>query len=513
MPVSTWEAYNTLAMCTVCQNVTHQVKLSGDVYNINLESYFKDFSQGNDSSSSFHWNPTYSLPDGNPVTVETTLELALGSSVQWAVSYPRRVVWPLNIDPTPDSHWAKSWDNESYAGLDSPLFAMGYLDLNLTEDFQRLVVQRATECAFSPCVRTMDTLVRSGVTVSNATATDYGKIVIAESQPDGRVLTGWNAIVNGTEYFAYDAGNDDSQGRAFLLIQALRIALEGNTTYSHSGYWYADPSDGDAFDFDSTGFSQAYGGPWSSAGQQAIDGNGDFSNVVDGVGRALTGRFEQLQDSVATGTTFHSEAIIVVRWQWITFPLALVVLGLAGLTLTVISTQRHQMAVWKESTLPLLFRYTGSATNTMADSKHAHQEQNLPTGGPVPRSSPALTFSNTLPLRESNRVSSIVNQAAGEEVQLVRRDSYWVLDPTVSASDGVRSPLTSNANNNSSMDMARSPARRTANMAIFDESSSTESPTQEGYRMLDLRFDVNSPPAASAPIPPTTEVIRTRRWR
>ncbi|OAL31163.1 hypothetical protein AYO22_01196 [Fonsecaea multimorphosa] len=419
----TWPVYNTLAMCTMCTDMTSHVKVEGDPYNINLTSHFEKFSQSNQSSSSTTWSPTYSFPHGNPVNVSVNLDLSSSGMVEWFVTYPRRVVWPLNIDPAPDSHWGKSWDNKSYAGISSPLFAMGYLDINTTSSFDGLVVQAATECAFTPCVRTMDTVVRSGTTISNATATDYGTVIINQNQPDGRILTGWNAEVNGTNYFAYDAGNDDAQGRAYLLIQALRIALEGNTTYSYGGYWYSDPSEqGDTFNFSSTSFDQV-AGPWSSAGQQAIDGNGNFSDVVNSVGQALTGRFQQLQDTVAIGTTLHSEAVIVVRWEWISYPLALVVLGLAGLFLTMFSTRRNHMAVWKESTLPLLFRYTAPVELQQA----AHSTS---TPGGLGRPSTTFSFSNTIPCGgpDPNKVSSIVTQASEEQVQLRRRDSSWILD-------------------------------------------------------------------------------------
>ncbi|OAP58692.1 hypothetical protein AYL99_07782 [Fonsecaea erecta] len=415
----TWPVYNTLAMCTKCTDMTSHVKLGGDAYNINITSLFEDFSLSNRTSSSTTWTPTYSFPHGNLINVSVNLDLSsAGSMVEWFVTYPRRVVWPLNIDPTPNSHWGKSWDNKSYAGISSPLFAMGYLDINTTSSFDQLVVQGATECAFTPCVRTMDTVVRSGTTISNAAATDYGTIIISQSQPDGRILTGWNADVNGTNYFAYDSGNDDSQGRAYLLIQALRIALEGNTTYSYGGYWYPDPSQqGDIFNFSSTSFDQI-SGPWSSAGQQAIDGNGNFSDVVTSVGQALTGRFQQLQDTVATGTTLHSEAVIVVRWQWISYPMALVVLGLAGLFLTIFSTHRNYMAVWKESTLPLLFRYTAPV-----ELQQAHRSP-----GDMARPGTIFSLSNTVPGPDSNKVSAIVTRASEEQVQLRRRDSFWVLD-------------------------------------------------------------------------------------
>ena len=472
----TWPLYNTLAMCTACEDMTSRVKLSGDLYNINLTSHLEKFSQGNDTSSTTSWAPKFAFPNGNPIDVSTSLDLQLGSSVQWSVTYPRRVVWPLNIDPTPDSLWGQSWDNKSYGGIDSPLFAMGYLDLNLTADFGHLAVQRANQCAFTPCVRTMETSIRNGATISKATSTNYGQIIILESQPDGRILSGWNVTVNGTNYFAYDAGNGDSQGRAFLLIQALRIALEGNTTYSHSGYWYANSSEGDIYDFDSTSFSQSNGGPWSSAGQQAIDGNGNFSDVVNGVGQALTGHFQQLQDSVVIGTTLHSEAVILVRWEWIAYPLALTILGLMGLLLTILSTHHQHMAVWKESTLPLLFRYTGSAVDSTDPHIYQHNNDNVSSETHLPRTTTALIFSNTIPPPETNRVSSIITQAAEEQVQLRKRDSFWVLDPAPS-----RAPTNGVKVNN-----AASEARLLNPFA--------QVVPQNGFRMQDLQRDFDPPP-------------------
>ncbi|KAJ9611662.1 hypothetical protein H2200_004846 [Cladophialophora chaetospira] len=457
----TWPLYNTLAMY-----MNSKVKLSGQSYNIILTSHLEKFSRGNDTSSSTSWTPTYSFPNGNSIGVHTALDLELGSSVQWSVTYPHRVVWPLNIDATPDSLSAYSWDNKSYGGIDSPLFAMGYLDINLTADFSQLMVQKATECALTPCVRTMETSVRNGETIANTIVTNFGGIIIGESQPDGRVLSGWNATVNRTNYFAYDSGIGDSQGRAFLLIQALRIALEGNTTYSHSGT--------DIYDFDSTSFTQS-SGPWSSAGQQAIDGNANFSNIIDRVGQALSGRFQQLQDSVAIGTTLHCEAIIIVRSEWIAYLLALTVFGLVGLLLTILSTHHQHMAVWKESTLPLLFRYTESAVGT--GESHAHSQHKISNNAQLPRTTTALTF-NTVPPPDPNRVSSIINQAAAEQVQLRKRDSFWVLDRASPS----RAPTADGKNN-----ITTSGSRLMNSCAEYLSQP-------EGFQMQALQLDFDPPP-------------------
>jgi hypothetical protein len=213
--------------------------------------------------------------------------------------------------------------------------------------------------------------------------------------------------------------------------------------------------------------------------------------VVDGVGRALTGKFQQVQDSVAIGTTLHSEAVVLVRWEWIAYPLALTLLGLAGLLLTILSTHNRHMAVWKESTLPLLFRYTGA---TAADSTEPHTQKHLHhdnhdddtfhgSDARPPRTTTALTLSATPP-PESNRVSSIINQAAGEQVQLLRRDSFWVLDPTTSTSTPTSRPpiITEGADHTTS-------ASR-----LVPSSSEDLSHSGPGFPMQDLQLEFEPPP-------------------
>lgn len=464
----TWPLYDTLAMCTACEDMTDQVKVSGDIYDVNLTSRLEEYSKGNGSDTTSTWTPTYSFPHGNSVNLSVSLELAQGSAVQWSVVYNRRTVWPLNIDATPNSLWTYSWDNQSYTSLPvSPLFAMGYLDTTLSPDSSRLVVSRATACSFTPCVRTMLTQVQSGTTNSTIQATSYGSVIISHQQPDGSLKSGWADIVNDTTYTVYDSAQGDTQGRAFLIIQALRIALEGNTTYIFSGYWYADPSEGEDSTFNATGFTQT-NGPWSSAGQQAIDANGNFTDIATNVGIALTGRFQQLQTSTAQGTTLRTQAIVVVRWRWIAYPLSLFTLGVLALILTILATHAAHMAVWKESTLPLLFRYAGvrspgarGAGSGAGASDHDHDHRHEPQGQTTTHDSPphtTSTFSNTIPqssstpistsaairrtsstappfatvsIPDSNRVSSIVTQAAAEQVQLRRLDSFWILDSVV----------------------------------------------------------------------------------
>ncbi|KAI1612411.1 hypothetical protein EDD36DRAFT_418581 [Exophiala viscosa] len=372
----TWPAYNTLGMCSICEDMTDHATVSGDIYNINLTAHLQDFAQSNQSATTSSWTPSYSFPNGNSLSVDVTLSLIPGDEVQWTLSYPRRSVWPLNIDPSLNSLWSRSWTNSTFAGLPAPLFAMGSLDTILSPNSSQILIQRATKCALTPCVRTMNT--KSVPAVSSQLASSPPTAPSPLRPPAGPPRA------------------TNTEGHAQLLIQALRTALEGNTTYAQAGYFDAtDPSH--SYTFDATGFTQI-SSPWSSAGPTSNRHSRQFHL------RSRRRAFQTLQNTTTAGTALRTQSIITVRWAWIAYPLSLVALGLAALTLTIIATHTQKMALWKESTLPLLFRYAGG----------------LPTVGQnISKSTPAFSFSNTI---------FPSNDQDSNRVQLRRRNGVWILE-------------------------------------------------------------------------------------
>jgi hypothetical protein len=428
----TWPDYDTLALCTVCEDVTSQVTVR-DAFNISLIHMSQDFAASNQTGNSKQWQPIYSLSNGNNVSVDVGLFLDLSSVVQWSIDYPRRVVWQLNVDTAESdlSMWVANWKNGTFAGTKGPLFAMGYLDLNLTSDSSALKVNRATECAFTPCVRTMSSRVEAGSLSSNTTHTDFGQVYLEEMDDQGRTISGWRSNVNGTDYSVLDTGVGNVQGNSYRLMETLQLVLGGNTTYVYGGYYYDTDHSIDAADQTSSGLDS--GGPWSSTGQQAIDVADDFESIAQGVAKALTGRFQNLANSssVVNGTTLRPESIIQVRWIWIIYPATLVVLGLLVLLATIYSTHAARMAVWKESTLPLLFRYINPEIAAHHDTSPRRHTEPLPPSPPRGRTPNGVVVGK---LPDTNRVTSIVHEASQEMVQLRRRNNTtWMLE-----SDGMR---------------------------------------------------------------------------
>lgn len=404
----TWPDYDTLAMCTACEDITSVIGIEGTAFSdsTNFNDVIAEYARNANSSSSSRrtFNATFNVPTGNPPSIDFPLSMTGANPMTWRISRPRRYTWSLNIDPTPNSYWADSWENETFAGIAGPLYAMGYLDIDLDSSHSRLVLKQALSCALTPCVRTQHTAMQSWVLEPNTTDTDYGHVEREQNQPDGTVTSGWRANVNGTDFEIVDRGLGNIDGSANDFIRSLRIVLEGNSTYTRQGLFYRE---GDEMnnDYEATAFSQT-SSPWSSIGQQAIDGNDNFTDIVDQVGRAVSGKMQDLEQTAVEGAVLRSEIIVRVRWGWLAFPLALVLLGLGGLVATVLATRRRDLPIWKESALPLLLRYGG-----------------------INHDIPGNERTGVL-----NEASGITREAEMQQVRLVRdvakgRGPLWVLEP------------------------------------------------------------------------------------
>ena len=59
--------------------------------------------------------------------------------------------------------------------------------------------------------------------------------------------------------------------------------------------------------------------------------------------------------AVVNGSTWANDTYLHVRWEWLILPSCLVALTFLFLTLTMVQTRRNDIAIWKTSTLALLF--------------------------------------------------------------------------------------------------------------------------------------------------------------
>lgn len=107
----------------------------------------------------------------------------------------------------------------------------------------------------------------------------------------------------------------------------------------------------------------------------------------------------------ANGTAYSLEVLVSVRWPWLTFPAALLLIALVFFFLTLLSTSRHQLEVWKLSPFPLIF-------NRVDESQ------------PLPQS-------EMLPVVQSIKIPDMERKAAGISARLEK----WDVGPRLTSSN------------------------------------------------------------------------------
>ena len=130
-----------------------------------------------------------------------------------------------------------------------------------------------------------------------------------------------------------------------MLTKALQI-LEGNITY------YIEDSEAAVHNIT------------SSATVAALYANDDLPNNINNIALAVTKYIPNFNGTNHTGIAFVEETYVHVRWGWITLPLLLVVSGVVFLALAMFETRRHQVEIWKSSSLPLLFHGLSGQTKS-----------------------------------------------------------------------------------------------------------------------------------------------------
>lgn len=80
-----------------------------------------------------------------------------------------------------------------------------------------------------------------------------------------------------------------------------------------------------------------------------------ISRMATAVTNAMRSNLESM--TMVPGLAYNSKQFVLVRWEWLTFPLALLVLSLGFLVATIIRTSRdvdEEMGFWKTSAMPTL---------------------------------------------------------------------------------------------------------------------------------------------------------------
>ncbi|KAJ0417816.1 hypothetical protein BJY00DRAFT_315607 [Aspergillus carlsbadensis] len=347
----TWPAFESVGMCSQCEDMTAAAALSCD---------------GTlDTTSTGTPDPVtcdIMLPDGNYMGANQPFEVNMGvDSVQWTVDFPAHAVWVVDYQISDSS-------DSVYSGLENPLVTVAYAQLELAQDTNEadtpafdpataLQLKNVTQCAMSLCTRTYNVAVTDGLPSINVSEPTYGKTF---EIPENTATTCWRP------------GNDSS---------AVAVTQLTNTSY-------ADPNE---FAFCPTGSSdyrlfeyfegeiRSYNRTSGSSGQWIDNvekfntgalGNTNLRPRVPLVERISAVGLEYVMTNIAAsftkaglmasratvaGTVRTAEVYVDVEWLWLILPVALVALGTIFWLLTMAINRHQRLRLWKSSVFALLF--------------------------------------------------------------------------------------------------------------------------------------------------------------
>ena len=367
-----WAPYRSVGWCSECEDITSRITVD----DCPVEEWF-DLSTANDTK----------LP---PLNCNLTLDQ--DSSVPFVLS------GPPDIQPSLSSlHFATeiSWlihsstgaDGPVIAGIEDPLLIFGQASvIYASADYpgeEPIIptVKRAEQCALTPCARTYNMSVVNGKTRADIMDINYGslnfysipafknlvspfqRLEIFCWQADPGNLT-WSWVMPPYEPWnqwlpnvadRYQNKTDDGFCDVRDYQTKISEALIGNATISGRLVF---PGDGDP-DFWAWLHKYPYtkGGvapDYTNVALQRITA-ANLSTVVGSIAASLTKLGLEDSNFTTYGNISTTQVYVKVEWNWLIFPMALEILGIALLVLTMIMSRFHKTRLWKSSVLPLLY--------------------------------------------------------------------------------------------------------------------------------------------------------------
>ncbi|PGH04099.1 hypothetical protein AJ79_07199 [Helicocarpus griseus UAMH5409] len=299
----TWPAFHSLGICSRCVDMADKVKLEGAC----TPGDFLEMEK----------NCTISFQHGAPVV-----------NAYDGVGAATYISWLLNYTPDHGSYYTAAAPaiEGTYADVQNPLFALGWLEIDYSSLANNTPISRAMECMFTYCLELHNVSVKFGAPVTEIKPTHLASM---------DKNTGWNVTAplfpekaNANITFIVDADAGHS------VWQSLSQSILGNATTWPPSTDFFIPSN--IF----IGLSRT------------VD---DKVHMMEIIARSLTDSLLKPRNQKVLGLAGVPEQIIQIRWWWISLPLFVVFVTMLFLYLVMSRTSRAKAKVWKSSALALLY--------------------------------------------------------------------------------------------------------------------------------------------------------------
>ena len=312
----TFPLFDSLAFCSQCSNVTNEVKFA--------------HSKDDPVVTTFH----YSLPGSAEVSFEAEYEA--GDLVDG----------PAMITTTDIPENASS----AVLGIQNPIISFAMLqfpDVWMEENQGSFFNQmpQAAECALYFCVNTYNVSVTNGVTTSEILSTWHNETGNPTTGSAGIGIGASDGILQPPKS---DLSLDISENSTFWIPSGTIAAMKEYLNVTFTGFVNVSGGEVDASD----------GPVFVNDVMQALNLTQNITALMEGLATSMTSYLRNVggnNETTAIGTTSKMETYVHVRWAWLGLPIGLLILSTIFLIITMITSKRRGFAIWKTSSLAMLF--------------------------------------------------------------------------------------------------------------------------------------------------------------
>jgi hypothetical protein len=338
----TWPAFQSMGMCSQCEDITAKASLQCDNF------------RTNSTMAGFDSIPCY-IDIGQGDTGKFQVNTRNGSKFEnWiaTMNYPEDLVWsPYTL--------TRYIDNFTYAGVQNPQSVLAHAKIVLASnnttglsplsDIENtLKVTAVTQCALAICSRTYQVAVTAGISSINASLPNYGQIFNNSDSTSTQNRLCWRPdhVDSITVPRIPNISNELWANRsefAFCPASTYNLVLDGQSTRhmlieNTSAIWRQSGS--------SAFYSHANMPKISSTGLRAVIKNIAASYTKDALNAS---------NYTIGGTIITTEVYVRVKWLWMILPAVLTVLGVIFFILTILVNRGQKLDVWKSSIMAVLF--------------------------------------------------------------------------------------------------------------------------------------------------------------
>ncbi|KAL4897004.1 hypothetical protein BDV59DRAFT_209444 [Aspergillus ambiguus] len=316
----TWPPFRSMGYCSKCEDITSTVTLSG------CQDIFSNISSAAESKRA---PCNISVPPTD--TFEIPIRFGTDSDGDW-------------LDISKDFAWyAKSngsvpFEQMNYAGVRFPVIVINYAQLDVPDLSIKshaetgLKINKVTQCPLTYCARTYDISVTNGIPLIKDLSEDWGEMTL---QPDMSHMC-WKPKVDPSD---------------FVFCRVMDVGLNispfqgiNSSTWRH--YPNQEQADISGWRHVGTGTEQTSFEHIVGTGLEAV-----MHRLADSLSKVVRDR----SNSTIDGVMYASETHISVDWKWLALPVTVMLLSIIFWACTVHVNRNYGSALWKTSSLPLLY--------------------------------------------------------------------------------------------------------------------------------------------------------------